>query len=803
MSSSVAPSGPATWPDAAPPAVDTPLFGRDELVRELTRLLVEGERRVIALSGLGGVGKTRLAIEVARTVAADASCDGRVIWVSVAHAARDGGLASAVAAALDLGGGEPDHLAEAAAATIGEEPALLVLDSVETALHDLGLVDELLDLAPALRILLTSRIPIARPGVLAVVVEPLDVPRETDDVAAIAASPAVRLLLARAAAAGADVAVTEPSAGALASLVAHLDGIPLAIEIAGPLLRVVPPHLLLGQARERLDPVRGTVEWSHDHLTAEDRVLYRRIAVFGVPFRARHVRTYGERAITHGLAPLPADVAGGLERLAAAGLIRARPDEPSPDPATGPDDPRGGEVREYELPPLVREDAVRRLEASGEGTAAMWARANDLLALAELSQAELLVRSREDLLDQLDIVHDDVVAALDRARAAREGRFLLRLTGAMAEYWRARGRLAEGRIWLDAALRIGSAEPTSERARALHGAGMLANWQSDFGRARTMLEEALAIRLSLDELAEAAATLNQLALIGLETGDLEGAEQACRQGLEIRRSIGDEAGVAGSLNTLGGILHFGGRTAEARAMFDESLAIRRGLGDDSGISVSLGNLGLVARDERDLAGAEAMLREAIATRERLGDRQRVAVVRHNLALVLFDAGDLDGARSELQRALTTARELGDRLETANALSDLGFVEETAGRLDRAAALQGEALTIAARIEAKGLVAQAIDGAAGIVALRGDAPAAATLWSAAMRIRHEARYSMLAADRRRVEAETEAARAITDATAWDTAWAEGEALTLDEAIARARDALGIPVPTPRATGRVAV
>jgi predicted ATPase len=757
----------------------------------------------VTLSGLGGVGKTRLAAEVARCVGP--TFGGRVAWISLSHGPREAGLASAVAATLGLGGGEPDHLADAVAQAIGDAPALLVVDGAETALHDVGLLDELIDLAPPLRVVVTSRITIERSGGVSLVVERLPVPAEADDPATVAASPAVALLVDRASRAGAKVEISDRTAAAIAGLVAHLDGMPLAIELAGPLLRLMSPHRLVARIPQELDPVVATIAWSHDQLSPDDRVLYRRLAVFGVSFRARHVRTFGERAVTHGLSPLAPDLPNALERLFLAGLIRARPDHLDLDPATGPDDPRGEGVHEYELPPLIREDAARRLEASGEATAALWARANDLLALCELANAELLVRSRRDLLDQLDVVHADLVAALDRGRAAREGRFLLRMTGALAEYWRARGRLAEGRIWLDTALRLGPPDRTAERARALHGAGMLANWQSDFGRARTVLEDALAIRLELGERAEAAATLNQLALIGLDTGDLDGAERASARGLEIRRSLGDDAAVASSLNTLGGIVHFGGRTGEARAMFEESLQIRRRLGDDSGVSVSLANLALVARDERDLVGAEAMLREAIATRERLADRQRVAVIRHNLALVLFDAGDLDAARGELQAALTIARELGDRLETANALSDLGFVEETAGRIDRAATLQGEALAVAARIGAKGVIAHAIDGVAGIVAFGGDRLRAATLWAAAGRIRREARYAMLAADRRRIEAETRAAREATAAADWDAAWAAGDGLSADEAIERARDVIAglIPDSAPSTAGKVAV
>jgi len=791
----------AAWPEAAPPAEAMwPLFGRDALVDRVVADLATGRRRAIVLSGLGGVGKTRLAAEIAGAVAA--RLDGRVAWIGLGRSPREGGLAMALAAGFTLSETRPDHLAESVIDAIGERPALIVLDGAETQLHDLRLVDELLARGAAVRILVTSRIAIQRAGLATEPIDPLELPR-SDDPEQVAASPAVALLVDRAARAGADATVTAATAAAIARLVTRLDGLPLAIEVAAPLLGALPPHRLLERIGERLDPIVATLDWSYDQLDADDRRLYRRLAVFGVPFRARHVRTFAERGISHGLSPLGPDIAVGLERLAAASLIRARPDPEGLDPASGPDDPRGRDIREYELPALIRDDATRRLQASGDATAAFWARANDLLALCELSHDELVIRSRLDLLEQLDIVHTDVLAALERARAAGEGAFLLRLTGALSEYWRARGRLAEGRIWLDVALRLGPRDETAERARALHGAGMLANWQSDFGRGRGLLEEALAIRLRIGALADAAATLNQLGLIGLDLGELDEAERNCRAGLEIRRSLGDEAAVASSLNTLGGVVQWNGRTEEAGAMYEESLAIRRRLGDESGSSVSLGNLGLVARDRGDLDAAETMLREAIATRQRLADRQRVAVVRHNLALVLFDRGDLSAARSELEAALATARELGDRLETANAMSDLGFVEGADGNVDRAAGLQVEAMTIAARIGAKGIVAQSIDGVAGLVAADDRIAEAATLWAAAETIRRDARYHLLQADRRRIDREIAAAQGRVDEETWWRAWAEGEQLATDAAIARAEIALSSPDPTPRAAGRVAV
>jgi predicted ATPase len=795
------PSEPSLWSRAPVPALGPVFVGRDELVAGIVDDLSRGEPRALVLKGLGGVGKTRLAAEAAARIATGPEV--HVAWIALGGAARAGGLAGAIVQALDLGDGEPDHAVDAIAEAIGDGPALIVLDAIEASVNDLAPIDRLLAVAPGLRVLATSRIAVERDGWVTRAVDPLDLPSETDSIERIAASPSVELLVHQARAAGAEVAVTERTAHVIARLAGRLDGLPLAIELAAPLLRTLPPHRLLDRIGERLDPVVATIDWSHEHLDPDDRRLYRRLAVFGIPFRARHVRTFAERAVAHGLSPLAPDIAAGLERLAAAGLIRVRPDPSSgPDAASGPDDPRGGEVHEYEVPALVRDDAARRLDASGEATAAYWARANDLLALCELSHTELMSRSRADLLIQLDVVHDDLLAALDRARAAGEGAFLLKMTGALAEYWRSRGRLAEGRVRLDSALRLGPTTPTTERARALHGAGMLATAQSDYARARPMFEEALRIRLELGELEDAASTLNQLGLIGLDTGDLEEAERQCRHGLEIRRGLGDEASIAASLNTLGGILQFGGHNEEAAQLLTESVEIRRALGDEAGVSVSIGNLALVARDRGDLDGAEAMLQEAIATRERLGDRQRVAVVRHNLALVRFDRGELDRATEELEAAIAIARELGHRSEVANGMSDLGFVSAAAGDRDLAARLQLDALALADRIGSPGIVAQSMDGIAGLLAHEGRTLEAATLWAAAETIRRATHYHLLLADRGRLDREIAAARGACDDEAWWAAWAEGEGLEQHEAVARARNAIVLPAPS-APDGRVAV
>ena len=573
-------------------------------------------------------------------------------WIDLASIEAVDQVESEVVSGIGLGDVAADRLPDELAATLGSAPTLLVLDDAEHVIDGVRAVADLLARIDGVRLLVTTTTPLARPDEVVLMIDPLELPAD-DRTVDVAENPAVRLLLDRARAAGAEIALTPSNAAALARIVRRVDGLPLAIELAGAMLRLLAPHQLLDRLDAHFEleapdpslipgapptseadsrPGRTGVgacgrRWTGATTSSAPEVqcLYRRLGVFSGTFGLGQLRSYLDRSVDHGLSAPEIDPADGIAALVAASLVRVV------------DAPDGDEPR-YVLLGLVRDDAARRLAESGEATAANWAHANDLQSLAEARYAELSRQARPDTFADLDTAHDDFLAVLDRARAGGNAAFVVRLAGALAEYWRVRGLLTEGRMWLDAALRMQPAIETAFRARALHGAGVLAMLQGDFDRARERLDEAFRLRVRLGLEVEAAGSLNQIGLIALERGELDEAERVCREALDMRRQIGDEAALASSLNSLGGVLQFSGNDAEAREMFEESLAIRRRLGDDAGVSVVLGNLGLAARDAGELDDALRMLEESIETRERLGDRQRLAIVRHNHALVRFDRG---------------------------------------------------------------------------------------------------------------------------------------------------------------------
>ena len=520
--------------------------------------------------------------------------DGRVAWIGLAAIRSDEQVASELASGVGLADVPAERLAADLRETLGGAPALVVLDDAEHVIDGVRDVVNALAGIPGLRLLVTTTTPLACAEERVIAVEPLAPPADDADPATLADEPAVRLLIDRATAAGATIQLTPTNVAVLARIVRRLDGLPLAIELAGAMLRILAPYQLLDRLDARLDlaapaslrapgsgqtarddrhrSLRATMDWSHDLLAPEVQCLYRRLGVFSGAFGTERLRSYLERSLEHGLTAPAIDPEAGIAALVSASLLRVRPappvaaDDPTADgtDASPPPEPR------YELLGIVRDDAARRLAESGEAVAANGAHANDLLRLAERRHADLVKQLRPDAMAELDDVHEDLIAVLDRARADGNGPFVVRLTGAMAEYWRVRGRITEGRLWLDAALRMRPAEETAHRARALHGAGVLDSIQGDFDRAVERLDLAFRLRVRLGLNGDAASTLNQIGLIAFERGELEDGERICREALEMRRGVGDEAAVAGSLNSLGGVLQFSGNHAEARAMYEES-----------------------------------------------------------------------------------------------------------------------------------------------------------------------------------------------------------------------------------------
>ncbi len=787
------------WPGAAPSAPASSLVGRERDLAALRDLLRGPEPSFITLVGVGGVGKSRLATELA--VQDLEPCNGRVASVPLDAVSDPELVLPAIAGALGIGDELGGSVADALAEALGGAPTLLVLDTVEHVRSAAPGLADLRSRTPGLTILATSRVALGVPRERIVWVEPLAVPGDASPdepaaVDALLASPAARLFHERALAVRPDFELTAANAALVAAICRRLDGLPLAIELAAAALRVLAPHQLLDQLSDRMadaapasttgapgiagaDPslparqrsLRTAMDWSIGLLGEPVLRLYRRLGVIAGVFSASTAASILDRGERRGLAPVGIGVGEGLAQLAAASLLRTHGD------------------RGYAMLTTVRDDAFERLRAAGEAVAMRWAHAYEVLAMVEASEVQLPTEREIEALDRLDEAHDDIRAALDWAIEQGDGAFAVRMTGALAEFWRTRGHHTEGRLRLASALALAPDAPAPHLRKALGGAGLLASYQGDYALGESYLKEALAAARSDGDDEAEAVILGWLGSNAYGRGDLDAAEGYVSESLAIRRRLGDPAGIATALNALGGVYHFRGELDLAREMFAESLSLKQRLGNANSLAVSLTNLGLVERDAGRPADAEGAFREAIAIWERTGDRQRMAVGIHNAALLALDQHRHDDAVALLDRAHEIARELGDRTEAAYALADRARVDVERGELDAAAADIAGSLPRAVGLGARIIVPIALEAAGSLAAARGDDPRAVTLWAAAAAERADSGFANMPADERHLDERMAAVRARLDPVAFADAWASGTGIGTDAAVDVALEMIG--------------
>ena len=724
-------------PDNNLPLELTSFIGREKEVAKIERLL-GGGARLVTLCGPGGCGKTRLALAVARDLL-EGFEDG-AWWVELAPLSDPKLVPGAVALALGVREVPDRSLTEVLVEHLKGRKTLLVLDNCEHLVEGCAvLANALLRACPELEILATSREPLRIAGESTWLVPSLSLPdpQRLPPTGELARYEAVRLFVERAGAVDAGFALTERNASAVAQLCHELDGIPLAIELAAARARVLtveqiseklkdPLELLTTGSRAappRHQTLRATLEWSYELLSEQERELLERLSVF-----ARGWALEAAEAVGAGEPVEAGRVLDLLSVLVDKSLVVAE---------ASPVDAR---ALRYRMLEPVRQYALERLSESGEEEGVRRAHAKYFLALAEEAEPRLTTGEQLQWLNGLENEHSNLRAALSWSLERGQVEVGLRLCGALWRFWYLRGHLSEGRRWLERALVL---DEGAEHLRAgvLSGAGHLAFAQGDHDRAQTL----------------------------------------CKESLALSRRSGYERGAAESLNGVAFTVRRKGDYARGRALHEEALELYRGLGDEWGIARSVLHVGTAAAFQGDHAAALRWLAEALRMFREIGDRECIAEAVGVAGMVDLARGEWAAARSRFEEAQAVMSALEDRRGVAKMIAPQG--DAALGQRDQAtaSALYQEALTILKDLDDKWWSAWCLEGMAGVAAAQMQPERAVRLFGAVARLRDAIRAPRPPAFLALRERNLATARDRLGEEVFEEAWAEGQAMSAEQAI----------------------
>jgi len=722
------------------PVPTTPFVGRDKELAAVKQLLSRPDVRLVTVTGPGGIGKSRLAIEVARDLT-EQFVSG-VYFVPLSAITDPGLILLTIAQTLgvhETGGEAPiDALKERLRNRSGSA-TLLLIDNFEHLVEAAPLLAEVLAQAPSLKLLVTSRAALHVYNEHEFPVPPLAFPDAKSVISTneLSKFSAISLFVQRAAAVRPNFEITEENAPIVAEICARLDGLPLAIELAAARIKLLSVsamrtrlanrlQLLTGGARDlpaRQQTLRQAIDWSYDLLTEPEQKLFRRLSVFfgGCTLEA-------VEAVCDTKRDLGVDVLDGMSSMVDKSLVRQT-------------EQADGEPR-FVMLETIREYAFLKMAECGEEWLTRRAQAAYCLVLAEEGATEDIGANQNVSLDRFEIEHDNFRAALDWLTETGQAEWGLRLGVALFRFWEMHEHLREGRDRLGKLLKLeGAAAPSNARLRALFAAGVLAGAQGDF----------------------------------------EGADFLLKESLEISRKLGDKQSIAVALNAMAVGARDRDSLSAARALFEESLALWRELNDSRAVARALSNLANVVRLQGDFSYAGALNQECLSIFSQLGDGAGIAWALNHQGDVAHDQGDSVTARILYEQSLASFRGLNDSWGIGGSLADLGNLAREQRDYPTADSLYRESLQIFRKLEHKRGIARLLESFACSAAAQSESERSLRLAGAAAALRQSIGAPLVPAEQVKLEQSLELARQALSITTGRNAWLEGWVMPIEKAV----------------------